>query len=174
MQCQVKTDLLHPVLHACLLCDMQVGTSTPVQSSAVLLDPSTAAMLLVLQQPIQFDPCSLACLAVTCSTLSHAVLARSSNWAVRCDTSRRLDRFTHWLGGHSSSLSSLMQCSIAFVGDGGRLPHLRRLPCPGLRQLHLKHLRVQLGPGKGRPGVLHDCPSLTALDFVGCRITHRH
>jgi hypothetical protein len=120
---------------------MQVGSPTPAQSTVVLLEPATAALLLVLQQPIQFDPCSLACLAASCSTPGHAVLARFSKWSVRCDTQERLGSFTNWLGQHSSSsLSSITRCSIASVEDVSPLLHLRSLPCHGLRQLHLKRL----------------------------------
>jgi hypothetical protein len=82
--------------------------------------------------------------------------------------------FTFWLERHMTSLQNVSQCSLVdsaytpWARTNGNRPILRLLPCPQLRQLHLKDPRVQLEPADGWPGVLHDCSDLTTLDLQGC------
>jgi hypothetical protein len=45
---------------------------------------------------------------------------------------------------------------------------LRSLHCPGLRQLRLQGLKLQLGSADGWPGVLGVCTTLTALGLQSC------
>jgi hypothetical protein len=56
---------------------------------------------------------------------------------------------------------------------GGFLTTVIRLPSQ-LRQLHLQHLMLQLGPGNSDngslPGVLQDCNGLTSLHLQDCSV----
>lgn len=149
---------------ACIPNDTQVDRANPKQCMDWLLQLPKPALHLVLQQ---LDSCSLACTAVTCSTLSHACSNTMSKVAVSCSTPATLEDFSNWLQRHNSSLSSLQQCSI--VSKTEDKPSLRSLPSLSqLRQLHLSGLEVQLGPAGGFPGVLQNCTGLTALHLKGC------
>jgi hypothetical protein len=105
---------------------------------------------------VQLDQRSLACTAVTCSTLRHAVPAAISKLEVRPFPAQAIASFFSWLEGHSSSLNSLTQCSIDCCHWAHRRPLMQTLPCPQLRELHLHYLDVQLAPSEDCPGVLYD------------------
>jgi hypothetical protein len=125
-----------------------------------LLQLPDAAPSLVLQK---LDQCSLACAAVTCSKLSHAVPANTSKLDVHCRTSDGLNSMLIWLERHSNSLTSLELCSTAPYRWAAEV-ELQGLSCPQLRQLCLDRISWQLEPADGCPGVLHGCTGLTALD----------
>ena len=55
--------------------------------------------------------------------------------------------------------------SLYFEGFDGALTEL---PCQHLQQLVLVYDKVQLGPGRNQPGVLHGCSDLTALQLRSC------
>lgn len=139
--------------------------SHPKCSAGWLLQLPGPAMALVLQK---LDRHSLACTAVTCSMLSCAVLANTSQVAVICRTQQKLDMFIDVLKRHSSSTINLRKCSI--FGRWPAAPCLHSLPGPQLEQLRLQSLRVQLHSLDDCPGVLHDCSSLTALDLDWCAV----
>jgi hypothetical protein len=122
-----------------------------------------AAADLVLQQ---LDLCSLACLAVTCSSLRQAVLAYYTHATVRCTNPDILVSFNSWVGHHHTSLTNLCQCSI--IGKRDLQQDISDLRCPQLCQLHLQVLKLQLGPAEGCPCVLHHCSGLTALHLHQC------
>jgi hypothetical protein len=146
---------------------MQVQEDDPVdtQDYCQLLELPARAHHLILQQ---LDQCSLACIAVTCSTLSHTVPAHTSKLAGRCWGAETGNSFHTWIQRHSSSLIDIRQCSIAGV-PGNRLK-LQRLSGPLLRQLRLQYCDLQLGTARGCSGVLHDCTGLIALDLVHCMV----
>jgi hypothetical protein len=102
---------------------------------------------------------------------------------MRCSTQAVADSFMLWLKRHSTSLSSLQECSVSrfYSRVDGRLfsvqPELvmQRLPFPQLRQLHLQGLTVYADPASGPPGVLFsDCTALTALDLQYCDVQDVH
>jgi hypothetical protein len=128
-----------------------------------------AAFSQVLQH---LDQRSLACTAMTCSTLRHAVPAAISKLEVDHRVAGTLGSFTSWLEGHCSSLGSLTQCSIACQYWGHGRPLLHTLTCPKLRQLHLQDFQVQLAPTSDHPGVLHACTGLRVLDLQDCIVMH--
>jgi hypothetical protein len=66
----------------------------------------------------------------------------------------------NWLEQHSTRLTSLVLYSTAVFHWSAELKVL----CPQLRQLSLAGLMWQLEPAAGRPGLLHGCTGLTALD----------
>lgn len=130
-----------------------------------LLELPGPALILVLQK---LDVCSLACTAVSCRALNHAGKAAIIKIAMHCSSPATLKGFTFWLKHHSSSLTSLVQCSIAgALGSGlclGSLPGI----CPQLCQLHLENIYLEADAATGCPGVLSDCTGLTALDLQSC------
>jgi hypothetical protein len=142
---------------------LQVDRVNPQQYLDWLLQLPKPALHLVLQQ---LDPCTLACTAVTCSTLAHACVSTMSKAKVCCSTPQALENFTNWLQQQSSSLSSLTECSI--VSTTTDKQSMRSFPCPQLHKLHLSGLEVQLGLAGGFPGVLQDCTGLTALHLQDC------
>jgi hypothetical protein len=90
----------------------------------------------------QLGPRSLACAAVTCSTLSSAARqaapAVSSKVTVHCSTPETLGSFTNWLGSHNQNMTQLVQCSIDGCEQTSN-PVLSSLPLgPQLRQLRLQ------------------------------------
>jgi hypothetical protein len=164
--------ILHPsstlqTVQWCLL-RLQIQPTTfvdPAQHFQLLQLPGPA-LSLVLQQ---LDQCSLASTAVTCSTLRHAAAAASSKVDVKVHTGSseaKLDSLIKCLDVHSSSWNNLEQCSVS----QREWTHVSicSLPCRHLRQLHLDHVAVQLGPGNGHPGVLQHCTGLTALSLESC------
>jgi hypothetical protein len=129
----------------CSLCThlhSQAEKVNPQKPSTGLLQLPEAALALVLQQ---LDQCSLACVAVTCSTLSDAAAAASREVAVCCKSAKASSSFTQWLERHSTSLDNVTHCSIEGV-------HSKfTLPCSQLRQLHMKGCVLQLGPSQSSP-----------------------
>jgi hypothetical protein len=117
----------------------------------------------------QLEPCSLACTAMTCSQMSHAVPASISSVAVNCRTPQQRDSFKLWLQQHGNSIR---ECIIQIAGSTFSLD---RLPCPHLRVLSLNSVNVQLQPAyaSDSPGVLRCCRGLTGLSLQHCGRTHR-
>jgi hypothetical protein len=140
-----------------------------------LLELPDQAISIVLQQ---LDPHSLASTAVTCSKLRHAATANTSSISVTCGEadafSKAPDQLASlqlWLAQHSTNLTSVTRCSLAFdCSQGPDIPDFTFLPCSALRQLDLKGLCVQLAPAQDCPSVLHDCSSLTALHLQECTV----
>jgi hypothetical protein len=145
---------------------------TPVQSVILL---GTEAVLELLQLPDtalslvlqKLDQCSLACAAVTCSKLRHAVPAHISKLEVQCRTSEGCSSMFRMLEQHSTSLTSLKLCHFWSCDAGDCWDHgltLQKLSCPQLRQLSLDGVDWQLEPAGSCPGLLHYCTALAALD----------
>lgn len=155
--------------HVGLLC-MQVNASDPQDCSQLLQLPGSA-LDLVLQK---LDPCSLACTALTCSSLSCVVPASISSIMVCYNSPEEFNSHSLWLRLHGAGLTSMTQISqYSWPPDDipygiERTAHLGRLPCPRLQQLHLQGLCVQLKATGRYPGVLHGCSGLTALTMQRC------
>jgi hypothetical protein len=107
------------------------------------------------------------------------VPATVSSLAVRCSSPGTVSSIDSWFEQHSTSLTSLKQCSIVFSRRVPKLlkgPHLFR---PQLRQLtlHISALdddddddddeeeEEEEKPADGFPDVLHGCTGLTLLDL---------
>jgi hypothetical protein len=118
------------------------GVATDRHGSFQLLQLPETALDLVLQQ---LDSCSLASMAATCSRFRHVLPAYTRQLNVRFRSQDMLDSFTAWLQSNSSSMPQLTQCTAedATFRPYSEMP-LQKLPCPQLRQLHLKHVGVQL------------------------------
>jgi hypothetical protein len=141
------------------------------RSANWLMQLPKPALGLVLQN---LDQGSLACTAVTCSTLRKAVFKTITRLAVHCRVQGPLRSLLDWSEKPSSSLSDLQQCSIINNAEEWDAPPcLPNLPCPQLRQLHQLHVEsliVHLEPAGGLPGVLHACSGLTELHLQGCLV----
>jgi hypothetical protein len=89
--------------------------------------------------------------------------------AFKCAEQENLDSFKLWLQHHDNSIT---QCSIEDAGysEWWPDPHLNLdcLPCPQLRLLSLKYLKLQLEPAGDCPGVLQSCTRLQELNLEGC------
>lgn len=115
----------------------------------------------------KLDHSSLTCTAVACSKLSRTVPAAISSLEVRCSSADTCSSIDSWFGQHSTSLTSLRQCStVVYRGNIPRLLVGHHRYYVQLRQLTLNVLpEVQDDSADGFPGFLHDCRGLTALDM---------
>jgi hypothetical protein len=79
------------------------------QSTTWLLQLPAPALHLVLQQ---LDQRSLACTAVTCSTLSRAVPAAISKVYISTGNPDTIASYKEWLQTHSTARSNLQECFV--------------------------------------------------------------
>jgi Leucine-rich repeat (LRR) protein len=130
-----------------------------------LLSLPKPALQLILQN---LDQYSLACTAVTCSTLSDmAVIPLSKVWVPCSIAGADTDSLASWHERHGTSIAQMTECS--FVGDPTGIAHLSKPPGPGLRQLQLQDISSQLQHGGSC--VLRDCTSLTTLNMQDCMVS---
>jgi hypothetical protein len=153
---------------------IQADRDRPQQAFSLLLGlTETKLGLDILGKVLQLlDRRSRASIAATCLEGLAAVLANTSQITSRHSTQKAFTEFMDLLALHSTSLPKISGFSVV-SGIDTKLC-LRGLPLPELgqlRELRLVGLKVQLGPaGRGKPGVLHYCAGLTALDLQDCSV----
>jgi hypothetical protein len=71
-----------------------------------------------------------------------------------------------WLRRYNISLDEMTQLTL--LGEAASIPSVCKLPCPGLRQLKMQHIDLQVQ--HGTPCALLECTSLTGLDMQNCKV----
>jgi hypothetical protein len=146
---------------------MQVDSSNAAQPFQLLQLPAPE-LNYVLKK---LDKRSLTNSALSCSKLRTAVPASITEAVVHCNTQEKVDSFKLWLQQNDSSVQ---QCWIEDMGRPMWQPNPKILvdclPCPQLRLLSLKNLKVQLEPAGDSSGILRDCTGLTALALQACTV----
>jgi len=111
----------------------------------------------------------------SCSRVNHTLYraAAAATQQIELDLReagvQRLPGLCQWMQQHGQHLTSLLLSAFGAQSGGT----LTQLPCPNLRELDLRKMRVQLSASSIQPGV-HICTRLTKLNLISCCFTPGH